>query len=329
MRVRAYAKVNIGLDVTGTREDGYHLLNMVMQTVEVCDELELELRDDDKIIVTCNDPSVPTDERCLVGKAIRKLTDRGMNVTLRTRIPTEAGMGGGSSDAAAALIAVNKLLDLGKTREELAEIALKLGADVPYFIYGGTMQCEGIGEKLTRLRDLPECWFVIVKPSAGACTENIYRALDETGYRNADMTPVLEGIREGRLDAVASSMENVLESVTAVQLPVINEIKEFLTGHGALGASMTGSGSAVFGIFEDEASARGAAGAFEHGFAGDQAADTELPVPVPGIQTAVRVQGGQVRAQEAVTDMDRHWKEDHMTYNIYVVKNTKNSQIFC
>jgi len=304
MKLRAYAKVNIGLDVTGTREDGYHLLNMVMQTVDIYDELELQLRDDDKIIVTCNDPSIPTDGRCLVGKAIRKLTDRGMDVTLRTLIPTEAGMGGGSSDAAAALIAVNKMLDLGKTREELAEIAVTLGADVPYFIYGGTMQCEGIGERLTRLNDLPDCWMVIVKPSVGACTENIYKALDETGFRHADMTPVLWGIDEGDLAKTASSMRNVLETVTARELPVIEDIKYFLNERGALGSSMTGSGSATFGIFADEITARRAAAAFESDFdanfgPGQESAGANM---APGI---------------------------NMTYNIYVVKNTKNSQIFC
>jgi len=289
MRLRAYAKLNIGLDVTGTREDGYHLLNMVMQTVDLYDELELNLRDDDKIVVTCNDPTIPTDERCLVGKAIRKLTDRGMDVKLNTRIPTEAGMGGGSSDAAAALVAVNQMLDLGKTKEELAEIAVKLGADVPYFIYGGTMQCEGIGEKLTKLRDLPECWFVIVKPQAGACTENIYKALDDIGYDHADMEPVLSGIEDADIKAVAASMENVLETVTVPQIPLIGDIKKCLIENGALGANMTGSGSATFGIFEDEDRAK--------------------------------------KAAEAVSKACT--SSNHNINNIYVVKNTKNSQIIC
>lgn len=177
------------------------------------------------------------------------------------------------------------------------------------------MQCEGIGEKLTRLKDLPDCWMVVVKPSVGACTENIYKALDDCGFNNADMAPVLKGIEAGDLAGVASSMDNVLESVTVKQLPVIENIKGFLKSHGALGASMTGSGSATFGIFADEASARRAAEDFESEFDACNSAG-QAPEYAENAEGKAPEYAGNESGQK-------------MAYNIYVVKTTKNSQRFC
>jgi len=252
MEIKAYAKVNIGLDVVGTREDGYHLLDMVMQTVELHDDIQLTRREDDQVILTCDDPMVPTDDRNLAIKAVRALENAlgrkfGVDIHLKKRIPSQAGLGGGSSDGAAVLKGVNDLFQLGLSLEQLATLAVKLGADVPYFLYGGTMRCQGIGEVLSILPTIPECRIVIVKPKVGMSTKYVYDNLDPNIH--ADMSAVIRGFFDQDIHAIASNMSNVLETVTASSLREINIVKEALMEAGALGVSMSGSGTAVFGIF--------------------------------------------------------------------------------
>lgn len=239
MKVKAYAKINIGLKVVGTREDGYHLLDMVMQTVDIFDEIEITPRDDGQVIVKADNPDIPTDGRSLVRKAVRALTDHGFDIMLKTNIPTQAGMGGGSSDCAEVLKAVNEILSLGKTASELEEIAVRLGADVPFFIKGGCQRCRGIGEILSPAVNPYGSYCVVVKPNEGASTVDIYKEYDSLGYEPA--------------------CANVLEAVTSAKLPIIKEIEQILIDAGADFASMTGSGSATFGLFREKAAADRAA----------------------------------------------------------------------
>ena len=233
MIYKAPAKINIGLDITGVRDDGYHLLDMVMQTIDVFDELDITGRDDGRIVITCDDPMVPTDERNLIYKAARALTDEGINVKLIKHIPSQAGMGGGSSDAATTLKAVNEIFGLGKSDSELESLAASLGADVPFFIKGGRQRCRGIGEILDALTPLKK-YCVFIKPDACASTKEIYAEYDR-------LKPKLSG------DVI-----NVLEPVTAAKFPIITELKNRFKEYGAETASMTGSGTAVFGLFEDK-----------------------------------------------------------------------------
>lgn len=239
MKIKAYAKINIGLKVVGTREDGYHLLDMVMQTVDIYDEIEITPRDDGQVVVTADRPDIPTDDRSLVKKAARALTDCGFDIVLKTNIPTQAGMGGGSSDCAEVLKAVNELLALGKTPEELEEAAVRLGADVPFFIKGGCQRCQGIGEILSPAVNPYGAYCIVVKPNEGASTVDIYKEYDSLEFEPA--------------------CANVLEAVTSAKLPIITEIKQTLLDAGADFASMTGSGSATFGLFREKTAAEKAA----------------------------------------------------------------------
>lgn len=238
MLIRAYAKVNIGLDIVGIREDGYHLLDMVMQTVELYDELTVTARDDGRVVLSCDAPGVPTDGSNLAVKAVRALIPeddpRGVDILLKKNIPSQAGLGGGSSDAAAVLVALNEIFGLGKTDSELESIGAALGADVPFFIRGGCQRCRGIGEILSPAQDDHGDWLIIVKPDAGASTGEVYAAYDRLEKK--------------------PDMPNVLEAVTARMVPEVTEIREMLLSRGAEYASMTGSGTAVYGIFREKPS---------------------------------------------------------------------------
>ena len=235
MLIRAYAKINIGLDIVGRREDGYHLLDMVMQTVDLYDELEITTRDDGMVHLSCDRPDVPTDDSNLAVRAFRALIPagdpRGADIVIKKNIPSQAGLGGGSSDAAAVLKAVNEMYGLGKSDKELENIGVKIGADVPFFIRGGCQRCEGIGEILSPAENPYGEYVIIVKPDAGVSTKEIYTAYDRLEER--------------------PELANVLEAVTAAACPEITEIKHCLLSGGASFASMSGSGTAVFGIFRE------------------------------------------------------------------------------
>lgn len=263
--LNAAAKINLGLDVTGVREDGYHLLRMVMQSLKLHDRLLVRTKHAAGIRVKTNRSYLPEDEHNLAGRAVRLLMDEfkirdGLYVDIEKHIPSSAGLAGGSSDAAAALIGVNELFGLGLSRAELQERAVRIGADVPYCIMGGTALAEGIGEKLTPLPALPECSIVLVKPPVRVSTKAVYQELDMArlgGHPRID--DQIDAIRSGNLEKTASLCGNVLESVTVPMHPVIDAIKKKMMECGALNAMMSGSGPTVFGIFRDTAQARAAA----------------------------------------------------------------------
>ncbi len=257
--VLAPAKLNLFLDIIGRRSDGYHLVNMVMQSVSLYDEVTLSLHDSG-IRLNCSDETIPCDagntaHRAAAGflKAVGQET-QGVSIKLKKRIPSQAGMAGGSSDAAAVLFGLNELFDAPLTRTELLEIAEEIGADVPFCLYGGTMTAGGIGTILNPLPDLPECCFVIVKPTFSVSTKDAYERSDVLGYdRVTSPEHIVSGICNGSLEEVGKWMYNKFEAVADV--PEIDVIKRKMLQQGALGACMTGSGSAVFGLFDDEDSA--------------------------------------------------------------------------
>lgn len=254
LTVPAPAKLNLSLDIVGVREDGYHLLRMIMQTIDLYDLVELELADE--ISLTCSLPGLPCDERNLAVKAAHAFFERtglpgGVRMTLGKVIPHGAGMGGGSADAAAVLKGLNELCGADLSQQELCEIGLRLGADVPFCIVGGTQLAEGVGERLTPLPPLPDCLLLIAKPERGVGTPEAYRAYDQlTGVPHPDTAELTDLLSRGDLSGFCARMENVLEA--AVSLPEVRQIREEMLAAGALGSRMTGSGSAVFGVFTQE-----------------------------------------------------------------------------
>jgi len=265
VELEAFAKINLGLDVLSRREDGYHLLRTVMQTVDLCDRITIRREAEKGIRLSCDLPSLPADEKNLAYRAAALLQDiyrlpGGVGIGLKKNIPMAAGLAGGSADAAAVLRGMNRLYDLGLTREELEKHASKLGADVPFCISGGTVLAEGIGEKLTVLPDIPDCAVVIVKPDFDVSTAEAFRDLHAELLPESihpDMDSVLSAIRAGDVPKAARSMGNILETVTERKYPVIGEIKREMKKAGAWGALMSGSGSSVFGLFPDRALALG------------------------------------------------------------------------
>lgn len=258
----AYAKINLGLDVTGVREDGYHLVKMIMQTVGISDtlvftDLGVSKEGCTQITLTGAEGPVPAGDDNLVCRAIRVMDKtygigHDMAVHLEKRIPVAAGMAGGSTDAAAAFRAMRDLFVPKVTDEELERLALPLGADIPYCIKGGTQLAEGIGEELTLLPDAPECSLVVVKPGTDISTGGIYKAYDALHNTwHPDIDGQMEAIRGGDLRTMASLCGNVLELVTGPRCPAVGQIEQFFAGCGALCAMMTGSGPAVFAVFDD------------------------------------------------------------------------------
>lgn len=257
MRLRALAKINLGLDVVGKRADGYHEVRMIMQTIQMYDVLEIEKKAEPGITLTTNIPYVPTDERNLVYKAAKMLMDEfhieeGLTMNLEKFIPVAAGMAGGSSDAAAAFVGVNRIFGLGLSEEELMKRAVKVGADVPYCVMRGTALAEGIGEKLTRLSRVPQCYVLVGKPGVNVSTKTAYEnlKLDDPAIVHPDIDGMADAIREGDLDGMISRMGNVFEPGIIGKYPVIQEIKELMEKYGARKAMMSGSGPTVFGIFD-------------------------------------------------------------------------------
>ena len=260
--INAMAKINLGLDVLRRRENGYHDVKMIMQTVDIYDTLEFVKREDTTITIKTDAMELPCDENNLIYKATRLLFEKrgvqqGVDITLTKRIPIAAGMAGGSTDAAAALVGINRLFDLGLTIEELKEIGVKIGADVPYCIEGGTALSEGIGEILTKLPDAPDCFVVVAKPEISVSTKYVYENLhaNELKY-HPDIDGMVEAIRNQDLDGVCKRMENVLETVTEKKYPVISQLKQMLLEAGAQNSLMSGSGPTVFAIFKEEEKAK-------------------------------------------------------------------------
>ena len=257
LQLKAYAKINLALDVVGKREDGYHEVRMIMQTVKLYDKLTFRLLEEDAIRLKTNVGFLPCDENNLIYKAVRCLKEqyhvkRGMEIDLYKCIPVAAGMAGGSTDCAAALIGASKLFGLHLDKQTLMKIGVRLGADVPYCIMRGTALSEGIGEILTPLPSIPDCKILIAKPPVGVSTKFVYEHLDEQGIEtHPDVDGMVQAIREGNLLGITNRMGNVLENVTIPEYPVIDQIKKCMIEQGALNAMMSGSGPTVFGIYED------------------------------------------------------------------------------
>lgn len=257
---KAYAKINLGLDVIGVLENGYHEVKMVMQTVGIHDVLTLQ-KIPTGIVVTTDNGELPTDENNLIYKSAKLMIEKydiqeGVRIHLEKNIPIAAGMAGGSTDAAGTFIGMNELFELGATEEELRELGLKVGADVPYCIMGGTALAEGIGEKLTRLPSPPDCYLLIAKPDINVSTKYVYEHLDAEGVEvHPDIDGMIEALEQQSLEGIITRLGNVLESVTVKKYPIIEEIKQTMLENGAEGSLMSGSGPTVFGIFYNEETA--------------------------------------------------------------------------
>lgn len=264
IQLKALAKINLGLDVLRRREDGYHEVKMIMQTISLCDELELRRRKQAGIQVKTNLHYLPTNENNLVYKAAKLLMEEfrikdGISIQLQKRIPVAAGMAGGSSDAAAVLWGMNQMYGLGLSRRDLMERGVRLGADVPYCVLRGTALAEGIGEELTILPPMPKCYILLAKPGISVSTRFVYENLhanDLNAEQHPDVDAMIEAVKEKNLELLTSRMGNVLELVTIPSHPVIGAIKTCMLEAGALGAMMSGSGPTVFGIFDTQAKAR-------------------------------------------------------------------------
>ena len=308
MKIYAHAKINLSLDVCGRRPDGYHEVRMIMQSLSLSDEIELKPRGDGEIRMTmepANDGTmlrtaqasvfadIPTDERNLMVRAARLIKEHcgiasGVDMHLIKRIPSQAGLGGGSSDAAAVLKEMNRLFEAGLTEEELRALGLKLGADVPFCIMGGTALAEGIGERLTPLRTaaafdrLP---VLLVKPVRGVSTGRMYAALDtEPGLRHPDTDACLKALAEGDLPAFAASASNSFSLPVERDIPVIGRITEDMRREGAFFSCMSGSGPTVFGLFRDPGAAGAAAERIRTAIYAEELSDIITASFVPTVQ---------------------------------------------
>lgn len=285
-RIKAYAKINLGLDVLGKLPNGYHEVKMVMQTVGIYDEIVMEkipagqwqqeqLSQDkltgegsdgmeSQIAVTTDSGELPVNEDNLIYKAAKLLFEKyniaeGVRIHLQKNIPIAAGMAGGSTDAAATLKGLSRLFGLGCSMEELKELGVQIGADVPYCVMGGTALAEGIGEKLTELPPAPDCFLLVAKPDISVSTKYVYEHLDaKESYEHPDIDGMVRAMENGSLAGVAACMGNVLESVTVPAYPVIDTIKKRMRELGAAGSMMSGSGPTVFGIFTEKEKAENA-----------------------------------------------------------------------
>ena len=258
IKLKARAKINLGLDVVRKREDGYHEVRMIMQMINLYDRITLRRSTEPGIRVTTNLPYLPVNEDNLVYRAAKLLMEEfkvteGAEIELQKYIPVAAGMAGGSSDAAAVMVGVNRIFHLGLTKKQLMERGVKIGADVPFCIMRGTALAEGIGEVLTPLPAMPHCSLVIAKPKIHVSTKFVYGNLKASELKeHPDIDGQVQALREGSLEQLVAKMGNVLETVTIPAYPVIDEIKKTMLKNDAMGAMMSGSGPTVFGIFERE-----------------------------------------------------------------------------
>ena len=262
LELKAYGKINLGLDVVRRREDGYHEVRMIMQTVRVYDAIELNRTEEEGIRLSTNLYYLPDNENNLGYRAAKLLMDEfgirdGVEIKMKKFIPVAAGMAGGSSDAAAAFVGVNRLFRLGLSEEELMKRAVQVGADVPYCVMRGTALAEGIGEKLTRLPGLPKCYVLVGKPGINVSTKLAYENLHlDQIQSHPDIDGMISDIENQDLHSLTAKMQNVFEPGIISQYPVIQEIKDLMEANGALKAMMSGSGPTVFGIFDDRSKLR-------------------------------------------------------------------------
>ena len=264
-QIKAHAKINLGLDVTGKRQDGYHLVKMVMQAIDLCDLVTLE-KTGEGITLTCDSKEIPLGEDNLAFRAAMLMRKEyhiplGVHIHLEKKIPMAAGLAGGSTDAAAVIKGICRLFDLDIPLARLMELGLQLGADIPFCLVGGTTLAEGIGEKITPLAPLPHCHILLAKPEAGVSTKYVYEHLDaQVLQKHPDIDGMAAALCQSSLQGVLDRLENVLETVTIPALPVIDALKARMPSLGAAGSLMSGSGPTVFGIFPagQEAQARAA-----------------------------------------------------------------------
>ena len=260
--LKALAKINLGLDVVRRREDGYHEVRMIMQTIHLFDRVNIEKTSEPGIRIKTNLSYLPVNENNLIYKAGRLLMDEfditeGVSVDLDKRIPVAAGMAGGSTDAAAMLYGMNKMFGLGLSMQELKDRGVKIGADVPYCLMRGTALAEGIGEKLKSLPPMIKCPVLIAKPQISVSTKFVYENLKLDGKANPpDIDQLIKDIKAKDLQGVCDHMGNILETVTIPNYPIIAEIKKNMLENGATGAMMSGSGPTVFGLFDDAEKAK-------------------------------------------------------------------------
>ncbi len=258
LKLNAYAKINLGLDVVRKREDGYHEVLMIMQTINMYDHLTMNTLEEDKIVLTTNLSFLPIDENNLVYKAVKLIKEKhniktGVSIELEKHIPVAAGMAGGSTDCAAALVGMNKLFDLKLSTQTLMDYGVTLGADVPYCILRGTALSEGIGEILTPLPPVPQCYVLIAKPPVHVSTKFVYENLKLNELeKHPDINGMVNAIKEHNLSGIANRLENVLETVTIPEYPEIAILKQLMLEAGAMNSLMSGSGPTVFGLFEKE-----------------------------------------------------------------------------
>ncbi len=265
LSLQAPAKINLLLDIICRLPNGYHSLFMVMQTVDLCDTVEVTLRDDGRINLTCSEAALPTNSKNIAYRAAEKFFEAtgincGADIALTKRIPFEAGLAGGSTDAAAVLKALNELCNTKLTVQQLCAIGVKLGADVPFCIRGGTMLAQDIGQVLSELPALKDCFIVLVKPEAGVSTKEAYAAFDScNSIRHPDYTAMLHAAANSDFDGITANVGNVFEQF--IEVPQRAEIKAIMRNHGSLACCMSGSGPTVFGIFGSEEKANECAAA--------------------------------------------------------------------
>ena len=262
LREAAYAKLNLTLDVLGKREDGYHDLQSVMQTVSLCDDIEIDIGTGKPWCLKCDKDGIPCDERNLAWKAAKVYCDaiekdpEGIEIRITKRIPSQAGMGGGSSDAAAVLRGLNRHYGNPLTLEALADLGGRIGSDVPFCVVGGTCMCEGRGEILRKLPDMPQCIFVVCKPEFPVSTPELYRKIDAVQITDRPDNRAMENaLIAGDLEQVARHISNVFDPVVTTDHPELDEIKAVMRDYGAMACQMTGSGSATFAVVDEPLSA--------------------------------------------------------------------------
>lgn len=285
IKLKAHAKINLGLDVVRKREDGYHEVRMIMQTIGLYDKITINRTNNSSIVIKTNLHYLPTDENNLVYKAVSLLRKefhikQGLFINLEKKIPVAAGMAGGSADAATALYGINRLFDLNLKKKDLMKFGLCLGADVPYCIMRGTALSEGIGEILSPLPAFPSCQVLIVKPGISVSTKYVYENLKlDENTKHPDIDGIITEIRNKNLYGAAAHFGNVLETITEKEYPVIREIKNKMYEFGAVTSLMSGSGPTVFGLYDDIKKAEKAFYQFKIGTLGRQVFLTDLYSP--------------------------------------------------
>lgn len=263
IKVKAYAKINLLLDIVATRTDGYHDLFMIMQSIGIYDTVTVTQTKSKRIYISCNNASIPTDKTNIAYKAAKaffthtKIKNTGLKIHIEKRIPHAAGLAGGSADGAAVIVALNELTGAGLSENELCDIGVKIGADVPFCIKGGTLLAQGIGDVLNKVKPLRKCYILLAKPDCGVNTGEAYKQFDECGKTHTpDKLGFLKAMQSRDLPLIAQSMENVFEQF--IHVPYKVDIKDVMRKNGALGVCMSGSGPTVFGIFDEKENAENA-----------------------------------------------------------------------